>query len=70
MLWEWRDSNPQCRMTTDLQSAKQPIAQHSQICRISINLRKVATLSSESSELDCYDFFVEDIGFEPMTSSV
>ena len=70
VLWEWRDSNPQCRMTTDLQSAKQPIAQHSQICRISINLRKVATLSSESRELDCYDFFVEDIGFEPMTSSV
>ena len=32
-LWEWRDSNPQCRKTTDLQSAKQPIAQHSHCCR-------------------------------------
>jgi hypothetical protein len=24
-MWEWRDSNPQCRKTTDLQSAKQPL---------------------------------------------
>ena len=34
-------------------------------CRISLKLRKVATLSSESSGLDCYDFFAEDVGFEP-----
>ena len=25
ILWEWRDSNPQCCKTTDLQSAKQPL---------------------------------------------
>lgn len=27
ILWERRDSNPQCRKATDLQSAEQPIAQ-------------------------------------------
>ena len=25
IVWEWRDSNPQCRKATDLQSAKQPL---------------------------------------------
>ncbi len=25
IVWDWRDSNPQCRKATDLQSAEQPL---------------------------------------------